>query len=112
MIDQDKVPVNLEEALTILKEGLSAEDIKEFKRPSFSPTQIHFSVGMMLRNLWTLWDKQSRLVLWFKNRYGVDHADDVSAIIIDCLHKDINELPRRDDALAESFIKHWKKSEG
>lgn len=107
-LNQDKVPVNLEDALTILKEGLSPEDISELKEPHFSPAQLHHSVGMMLRNEWSLWESDTILVKWFKEKYGIEHADDISGIILDCLWKDTNESPRRDEELAKKYIQHWK----
>lgn len=110
-INQDKVPVNLEEALVILKEGLSTEDLAEFKRATFTPSQLHFSIGMMLRNLWTLWDKDSRLVLWFRHRYGIEHADDISGLVLECLYSDMTGKPRRDDFLAKMYLDHWKKQD-
>lgn len=108
-LNEDKVPINLEDALTLLKEGLSKEDIKFIKEPKFEPAQLHFSVGMALRNAWSLWEKDTILVQWFKQKYGIEHADDISGLILDCLHKDIVGQPRRDEALAKKYIAHWKK---
>lgn len=108
-LNQDKVPINLEEAVTILKEGLTAEDTAEIKKPKFNAAQVHFSVGRMLRNEWTLWDKETILVKWFERNYGLTHADDVSGLILDCLVRDIRGEPRQDKELANKFIEHWKK---
>lgn len=110
-LNQDKVPINLEDALTTLKEGLSKEDIAEMKQPKFSPSQLHFGFGMMLRNEWSLWQTDTILVQWFKKTYGIEHADDISGLILDCLHRDIMGMPRRDVQLAQSFIEHWKKNQ-
>lgn len=108
-LNQDKVPTNLDDALAIIKEGLSAEDTLTIKTPKFSPAMAHFTVGMMLRNEWSLWDENTVLVQWFKQTYGIQHADDISGIIIDCLEKDIKGLPRRDKELAKEYLDHWKK---
>lgn len=108
-LNQDKVPATLEEAVAILKEGLTPEDIAEIKTPKFNSAQVHFSIGRMLRNEWTLWDAETILVKWFEQNYGVNHADDVSGLILDCLCKDIRGEPRKDKELAKSFIEHWKK---
>jgi len=106
-LNQDKVPVNLEEALVLLKEALSDAEKEEIKK--MLSTQLHFSLGMYLRNEWSLWDKDSILCMWFLTTYGVNHADDVSGIILECLINDLNGEPRRDKILAEKFIRHWKK---
>lgn len=107
-LNPDVVPINLEEALKILKEGLTEADIIEIKKPEFDGARVHFTVGMMLRNEWSLWDKDSILVRWFKENYGIDFADDVSGLILDCLARDIQGLKRRDKELAKRYIQHWK----
>ena len=106
-LNQDRVPINLEEALTLLKEALTPQEKEEVK--NMLSTQLHFSLGMHLRNEWSLWDDKSILVTWFKQTYGVDHADDVSGIIMECLINDLTGKPRRDKILAKQFIDHWKK---
>lgn len=109
-LNPDMVPINLEEAIKTLTEGLTPEDIAEIKRPNFVPSQVHMTVGIMLRNEWSLWDKDSILMRWFKKNYGIDHADDLSGLIIDCLVQDIKDKPRRDKELAKKYIDHWKKN--
>ena len=108
-LNQDKVPVDLEDALKTIKEGLDVNDIAEMKRPKFVPSQLHFTVGMFLRNEWSLWDKDTILVQWFKRTYGVDHADDISGIILDCLYRDIMGKPRQDKEVAQKCLDHWKE---
>ena len=108
-INPDIVPTDLEEALKSLKEGLTPEDVKDIKKDDFAAAAVHFTVGMMLRNEWSLWDKESILVQWFKKTYNIDHADDISGLILDCLTQDIREKPRQDKELAKQFIEHWKK---
>jgi len=107
-LNPDVVPINLEEAIKTIKEGLTPEDLVEIKNPMFDGARVHHTVGMMLRNEWSLWDKNSVLVQWFKKNYGIDHADDVSGLILDCLVRDVQGLPRRDKALAKRYIQHWK----
>lgn len=108
-IDPDRVPVNLDEAVKILIDGLDMEDVAEIRRPRFNSSQLHFGLGMYLRNNWSLWEKDTILVKWFKDNYGVEHADDISGIILECMANDIRGESRRDKQLAESFIEHWKK---
>jgi hypothetical protein len=108
-LNQDKVPINLEDAVSILKEGLDKDDIVEIKQPNFQPSQVHLSIGMLLRNEWSLWDKSTICVVWFKKNYGIDHADDISGLILHCLCADIRGEPRKDKELAKRYIDHWKK---
>ena len=108
-LNLDKVPSNLDEAVTILKEGLESKDYEFIKDPKSDSVDLHFGFGMYLRNEWSLWDKETVIVKWFKENYGIDHADDLSGIILDCLWQDIRGKPRRDKEKAQSFIEHWKK---
>lgn len=110
-LNPDMVPINLEEAIKTLTEGLTPEDIAEIKRPNFVPSQVHMTVGIMLRNEWSLWDKDSILMRWFKKNYGIDHADDVSGLILDTFCRDIRGEPRRDKELAKRYIAHWKDTQ-
>lgn len=108
---EDAVPSNLDEAIKFLKDSLTEEDIQEITRPMSVSTQCHFSGGMAIRNAWSLWDMETRLVKWFKQNYGVEHADDISGIILECLWNDVRGEPRRDKILAEGYAKYWKLSE-
>jgi|FAXJ01.1.fsa_nt_gi hypothetical protein len=107
-LNPDIVPINLEEAIKIIKDGLIEDDLVEIKSAIFDAARVHFTVGMMIRNEWSLWDKNSILVRWFKENYGIDYADDISGLILDCLTRDIQGLPRRDRKLARQYIQHWK----
>lgn len=109
ILNQDKVPSTLDEAVDILKEGLAPEELALMKNKKSA--EFHFSIGMMIRNEWSLWETGNILNIWFLKTYGVKHADDISGIIIECLLNDINGVPRRDKILAQEFIAHWKKNQ-
>jgi len=108
-LNLDKVPSSLDDAVATLRESLTPDDIKSIKVEGFNPSILHFSMGMMLRNEWDLWDVKSRLVNWFRDTYGVDHADDISSIILDTLYRDVTGQPRQAKQLAERYIAHWEK---
>lgn len=108
-LNPDKVPTTLDEALTIIKEGLEPQDVEDIKDKKSTSTQCHFSIGMFLRNEWSLWQQDTILVKWFKENYGIDHADDISGIILECLWNDIRGEPRKDKILSERFIEYWNK---
>jgi len=110
-LNQDKVPVTLDEAIAIIKEGMTPEDHAAVIKPIFTPAQLHFTVGLLVRNEWSLWDKETILVRWFKQTYGIDHADDICGLIFDCLHRDCLGQPRRDKELAKKYLDHWKKQQ-
>lgn len=105
-IDQDRVPVNLNEAVDIIKNGLSPEAIKWME--SSSPHETHFGLGMYIRNAWSLWNPDTLIVKWFEGKYGLTHADDISGIILDCVWQDIKNQPRRDEQLAKDNKIYWE----
>ena len=107
-LNQDSVPATLDEAIRLLQEAMTSQEIKEVSK--LESSELHFSLGMYLRNQWSLWDKDSIINTWFRTTYGVDHADDVSGIILECLINDFNGQPRKDKILAKKFIEHWKKN--
>ena len=108
-LNQDTVPVNLEEAVHLLQLALSPSEMETVRKSSTS--KLHLSLGMYIRNEWSLWDVDTILVTWFRKTYGIHHADDVSAIIIECLVNDLNGQPRQDKVLAKQLLDHWKKKQ-
>lgn len=104
----DKVPSNLEEAVSLLKDALDENEKAVVKNIIVTKLHVlHVSVGQCIRNEWSLWERKNVLPQWFKKQYGVDHADDVSAIIIECVVADLLGRPRKDKELAKEFIEHW-----
>ena len=106
-MELDKVPHNLDQAISMIRDFLSPEDIDFVK--SNKSIDVHFSFGRELRNYWSLWDEETPLVKWFRYNLGVDHADDISGIILDCLWRDVNGEPRREKELAASNKEYWER---
>lgn len=106
-LNQDKVPTTLDEAVELLQEALSSEEKNKIK--NLKSSDLHFSLGDFLRREWSLWEQGNRLSIWFLKTYGVNHADDISGIVLECLINDLNNAPRQDKILAKRFIEHWKK---
>ena len=70
---------DLEDAIKELDKELDAKQ-KKFLRDSAQFVDLHFGMGMWIRNNWGLWG-HSRLQKYFL-KHGVWHADDMSSIII------------------------------
>lgn len=104
-LNEDRVPATLDEAVTILVESLSSDDVLDIKNPKNDATHCHFTWGMLLRNEWTIWDKETKMVIWFKEHYGLDHADDISGLILECLWRDVNKQPRDIGNLVRKYYK-------
>ena len=105
-LNMDRVPMNLEEAVNLIKSEMPS-DFVEFVKKS-SPSGVHFGLGMQIRNDWSLWDLENPLVKWFDKEYGITHADDISGLILDCVWQDIKGLPRRDREQADKTKKYWE----
>ena len=108
-LNEDKVPCNLKEAITFLKESITNSELDAIKASAFINNGFHFTLGMHIRNAWSLWEKDTKLVQWFFKTYGVDFADDISKIILDSFFRDVRGEPRRDKKLAKQGKEHWKE---
>ena len=108
-IPQDKVPCDLDEAVDLLMESLTGLDIAIIKNKESSSSNYHFEVGTELRNEWSIWDKDTILVKWFFKTYGIEEADDISAIILECLWNDVRQEKRRDIVLSMRLKSHSEK---
>ena len=74
------IPADLEDAIKELDKELDAKQ-KKFLRDSAQFVDLHFELGMWIRNNWGLWG-HSRLQKYFL-KHGSWDADDMSSIIID-----------------------------
>lgn len=99
-----KRPKDLIEAIVfLLKEKSWNEDgINEFKNEE--PAVYHHTTGRRLRNNWGLWDENSDLHKFF-NSIGIYHADDMSGIILETVHRILNGKPV--DLIGQ--VNHYKK---
>jgi hypothetical protein len=112
-LSEDAVPCNLEEALDMLISGASPEDIKVIKSHSAEhmSSAVHFGFGIAIRNNWSLWEKDTPLVNWFKG-IGITHADDMSGIINTSFCHRVRGEDIALDEQVEMYQAHWIKSIG
>jgi hypothetical protein len=103
MLNLDKVPKNLEEALEIL-DGLAETD-KSYLKANGS-VSVHFGFGGWLRNNWSLWEKDTPFVLWF-NKLGIYHADDMSGIILEAFIARLRGEPYDMQPTIQRYRNHW-----
>jgi hypothetical protein len=82
------VPKDVPDAVRVLKESLTKEELAQVQDPS---NMNNFFVEVGLRNSWGLW-KNSRLAQWFVAR-GVQAPEDMTSIIVDALRADLNKRP-------------------
>lgn len=88
-IDGVYIPKDLNDCFVRLSVGLNHESINKIKNtPDSAIGDLHFSLGLWIRNNWKLWGR-SRLQLYFMDR-GVNHPDDMSSLILCSYHRYLN----------------------
>jgi len=106
-----KVPGTIEECFAELEKLLDEEELEEFKKAEESELALyHFGLGMWIRNNWGLW-LDSPLAQYFKS-IGVQHPDDMSAIILTSFHRHLNGKDLRLDEQVKYYQEYWEKSGG
>lgn len=111
---------NLDEAIDILKTFFKNDisKIEKMTEDEFIGSS-HFGGGMFIRNSWQLWwhkghnykewnQTQPLLNAWFETM-GIVHADDMSAIILTCLYRNITGKDYEIEKQVETYISHWKE---
>lgn len=101
----DKVPTTFIQALGMLLDALTDEDRAYLK--SKGADGSHFGVGMWLRNNWSLWEPQSPLPAYFREKFGLGHADDMSGLLMECVARTVRGEPLRLKEQIEHYRKHW-----
>jgi hypothetical protein len=80
---------------------LNDED-KDYIKSTKDGGELHFSLGMWLRNNWNLW-RGGPMVDFFKE-HGIWHADDMSAIIL-CSY---TRMLKNEDVKFEEQVQFYK----
>lgn len=105
------IPSTLDEAVDQIVQTMTLDDKLAFaaEDPECPGALYHHGFGTSLRNNWGLWDKNSPLAQWFRER-GLWHADDFSGCIFKSLWCRLNGLQfdiEKERAYYEEF---WKES--
>jgi hypothetical protein len=109
-MDPKYIPQSLDEAVDYLIDSAGpeqAEAVKKMTKEEFT-FNTHGSLGRQIRNDWMLWYNQpdSPLTDHFTS-IGINHGDDRSGIILDCVYQKINGLPYQIDKLVKRYQSHW-----
>jgi hypothetical protein len=99
------VPATLDEAVDFLLSRMSEDDKVAYRGGAPIP---HFTLGMTIRNEWSLWD-ESPLSKWFKDN-GIHHADDMSGTIFDALRARLRGESFDIKAKADWYRRFWEWS--
>lgn len=106
-IDPDRVPRDLDEAVDIIVAGLAPEDRRFFEERS--TTALHHTGGRYIRNAWSLWDRETHLVQWFRANLRIGHADDISAVILSSVQARVIGVLFEPRGMVARFHEHWRK---
>jgi hypothetical protein len=106
-----KLPANLDEALIQLEQVLNEEDLNYIRSSTTEDAMniFHFSLGMSIRNNWRLW-KDGALKNWF-NIIGIQHADDMSGIILTSFWRKLHNKPIDVDSQVKAYQGYWAAQE-
>lgn len=106
--DQDSVPSNFLAAANAVILALNEEELELVRSGAIPASAAHHTVGQMIRNAWSLWNTQTPLVRFFRETYKVQHADDVSSIIIEGAFAKIKGERFNPHERARACAKHWE----
>ena len=112
LIDQDRVPATVVEAIKMFWDALEEPEKQSLKDVDEDQLVVfHHTLGEDIRNAWTLTDKNSILVNQFKE-LGVSHADDISGIILTSVYRKLHKKPLNLKGQVAKFKKYWMNEIG
>jgi hypothetical protein len=113
------VPNDLKAAVKLLKKSMNKDDLETFKQTPEEKAcaMAHHTVGRWIRNRWTLWynpklhtdEPKPGIVQFFQDR-GINHADDMSGIVICSLHRYLNGKPTDLEGQIAETIEFYKNN--
>jgi hypothetical protein len=110
------MPTDLTSCFSVLDQVMQSSDPEEAEwfRNSDEETIVsvtHSGFGMWIRNTWELWQKESVMYKYFNSKFGLWHADDMSAMIIKSYHRHINKKELNLTEQVDHHLKYWKDYE-
>ncbi len=106
-LDIDKVPNSLQSAIDTIVDALDEDDRRYVA--ANDEYSVHMTIGMGLRNCWSLWDKETHLVQWFISEFKIAHADDISGLILTGVWCKVRSVTFDPYAIAKGFHEHWRR---
>jgi hypothetical protein len=105
------IPADLSDAHRELVKMLPAKELEHIKAMATEGEMIeyHMGLGLGIRNQWGLWH-DSRLARYFE-QLGVDHADDMSGIILNTFWCELHARPFRLDERVQHYQEYWRSME-
>jgi hypothetical protein len=109
-MEEKELPKSLDETYDFLIQE-KFDGLKEWLKLDVDSalSQAHHGLGAWVRNNLILWEEKGQLKQWFRDNYFLDHADDISSIILINFHQRINGIIPDLEKEANKFHKHWEK---
>lgn len=83
--------------------------IKNFNNKNFSNPYWHHNDGRKLRNDLNLWNRDTPLCLFMKNKYNITHPDDISGLILNAAKSKLNSINFDLAKEAKFYSDYWDK---
>jgi len=112
IINEDIVPSTLNEAVELIIAALASEDYPTITGTSRDQFLIgsHLILSPIISQLWSLDDKDSRLVKWFVENHGIGNSDDIVVVTMSAVWHKVNKKRFMMKALLEKQKKFWEKN--
>lgn len=105
------IPRTLAECFDHFQSSDSPDELAAFKAlPEEHVARYHAGWGTALRNKWGLWSG-SPLKDYFR-KLGLEHADDMSEVIIRSYHRHLNGRPLDVEGQIATCRDHWERHMG
>jgi len=107
-LNEDQVPATVDEAIEQLFAALTKEDKAQIG--GLDSAAVHMTLGMYLRNNWSLWDRTTKLSQDFQTRFKLyGHGDDLSGMILQGLWARVQDrnVAHVLEQEAEKYRRHW-----
>ena len=102
-------PDTIDDAVNILFADLTPDETKLIEEADAGMAMFHHSFGRAMRNGWQLWLPECPLHQWFKREYGLEHADDMSGMILKALRCRVVGAAFDGAKQAKIYHDHWEK---
>ena len=99
------IPKDLDDAVRELNKLIRPEDKELIKRGEIDSADMHFGLGMGLRNSWGLWGG-SQLAVYFKQQ-GITHPDSMSGYILDAFCRNLRGQKHDLLSIMHDNAKEW-----
>jgi hypothetical protein len=105
-LDQDRVPVTLDEALSLLDAALTNHEKEAYRSmTAASMFDLQARIAQTLRHDWSLLDSSTPLRIYFRG-LGLDDPEEVSLLLIDAYWRKYNNEAISPQELVREYLEN------